>query len=108
MSRANPSVGLSCIVTRNLLNPACYYLDMPGVAHRALLLPEILALLLSYLDPKSLARTARVSRLWNSAASDYLWHDLDRIARLFGVFDPLMARNWFDLASNHLAPLIFK
>ncbi|KAG9051451.1 hypothetical protein FS837_006627 [Tulasnella sp. UAMH 9824] len=63
-------------------------------AHKALLIPEILALVLSYLDPESLALTARVSRLWNSAAEDHLWHDLNGIAKLFRVFGPLVAGNW--------------
>lgn len=69
--------------------------DCQSHMHRLLLIPEILALVFSYLDPKSLSHIARVSRLWNAASLDYLWQNLDQITGLLRVFGPVVAEDFY-------------
>ena len=51
--------------------------------------PELLAIVFSYLDDRSLARTARVCRHWSDAALDTLWYKLTDLRPLLNLLAPL-------------------
>ncbi|KAH9929236.1 uncharacterized protein B0H18DRAFT_1117582 [Fomitopsis serialis] len=49
---------------------------------------ELIAIILSFLDNRSLARSARVSRKWSEIALDILWREVDDLHRLFSTLCP--------------------
>lgn len=54
---------------------------------------ELLAMVFSHLDKKSLARCARVCKLWSDTALDILWHDLTDFRPLLTLLAPMTGRD---------------
>ncbi|RDB16527.1 hypothetical protein Hypma_002894 [Hypsizygus marmoreus] len=57
--------------------------------HRVLDIPELLDMILRFLDDASNASNARVCKQWSEMALDILWHDVRDLHRLFGLLAPL-------------------
>lgn len=57
----------------------------------AVLIPEILSLILSYLDDRSITRTATVNVQWAEIALDAVWRDVHDIRRLLSLLAPLVS-----------------
>ncbi|KIP01120.1 hypothetical protein PHLGIDRAFT_131365, partial [Phlebiopsis gigantea 11061_1 CR5-6] len=68
---------------------------MPLRAHirhkstRPIFIAELLTLILSFLDDRSLARSARVCKQWTDVALDALWHTVTDLRSLLGLLAPL-------------------
>lgn len=58
--------------------------------HRALILPEILLLTLSFLPRQDNARCARVCKFWTEAALDEVWREVDDILDVFRTLGPIV------------------
>ncbi|KAI0795977.1 hypothetical protein C8Q75DRAFT_744681 [Abortiporus biennis] len=54
-----------------------------------ILITEVLALILSYLDQKTVSRTIPVSKPWADVALDHAWREVHDIFRLLNVLGPL-------------------
>ncbi|OSX62549.1 hypothetical protein POSPLADRAFT_1141366 [Postia placenta MAD-698-R-SB12] len=73
--------------------PHCGALNMPlgyvSTVQRVLEIPEIVELILSFLDQKEHAASACVCKQWSEIALDHLWRDVDDLYRLFSILAPL-------------------
>lgn len=49
---------------------------------------ELVAILFSFLDSRSLARSARVCKRWKEIALDILWREVDDLHRLMSKLTP--------------------
>ncbi|KAI0073081.1 hypothetical protein K474DRAFT_1700561 [Panus rudis PR-1116 ss-1] len=58
-------------------------------AHQAVQIPELLSLILSFLDEQTVARTATVSRRWADVALDISWKHVRDIRQLLCLLAPL-------------------
>ncbi|OCH90754.1 hypothetical protein OBBRIDRAFT_819127 [Obba rivulosa] len=58
---------------------------MPAVPSKLWSIHELLELIFSQLNGRSLARVACVCRLWSDIALDFLWHDVDDLYKLLGL-----------------------
>lgn len=56
---------------------------------RPFFVTELLALIFSHLDDRSLSRAARVCRQWADVALDALWHTISDLKSLLGLLGPL-------------------
>lgn len=56
---------------------------------RPIYIAELLALIFSFLEDKSVARAARVCRLWSDVALDTLWHTIHDLRPLLNLLAPL-------------------
>lgn len=52
---------------------------------------ELLTLIFSFLDDKSVSRAARVCKQWSDVALDALWHIVQDIRNLLGLLAPLLS-----------------
>ena len=60
-----------------------------------ILIPELLALTLSFLDEKSLAKTAIVCRQWAGIALDASWRNVTDLRRLLGLLGPFIMQTQY-------------
>lgn len=56
---------------------------------RPIYIAEVLTLILSFLDDRSLARSARVCKQWTDVALDILWHTITDLRSLLSLLAPL-------------------
>lgn len=59
------------------------------MVHRVLTIPELLALIFSYLDKQSNAANSCVNKQWSNIALDTIWGDVDDLHKLFSLLVPL-------------------
>lgn len=57
--------------------------------HRVLEMPEILELILSFLDEHSNANNVAVCRQWSRIAIGILWREVSDIRKLFSLLAPM-------------------
>ncbi|KAJ7158899.1 hypothetical protein C8R46DRAFT_1178256 [Mycena filopes] len=71
------------------LRPRIAPIMLSPPSSRVLVIPELLDMIFSYLDDRSNAANASVSKQWSEVALDTLWRDLDSLHRLFSILTPL-------------------
>lgn len=60
--------------------------------HRVLEIPEIVELILTFLDQKGNINNALVCKRWSEISLDILWREVDDLPRLCSVLAPLYAQ----------------
>ncbi|TCD63646.1 hypothetical protein EIP91_005163 [Steccherinum ochraceum] len=61
----------------------------PSPSHKVFQIPEIVELILSFLDRRENTNTARVCRRWSDIALTLLWRDVPDVFPLFSILSPL-------------------
>lgn len=59
------------------------------IAPKALGIPELLNMVISYAEQKDCVAAAQVARMWTSPALDRVWSELPLLAPLFGFLGEL-------------------
>lgn len=74
-----------------------------STVQRVLEIPEIVELILSFLDQKEHAASACVCKQWSEIALDHLWRDVDDLYRLFSILAPLTPTELIQSLEYHVS-----